>query len=57
MNALILYLYYKSYKEPEAFVTYPHSERELLCRPGEIVVLCFELPTLALKNVPLQTPF
>lgn len=37
--------------------TYPHSERELLCSSGQIVILCFKSFTLTVKNLPLCTPF
>lgn len=36
---------------------YPHSDRELLCSSGQIVVLCFESFTLTVKDLPLYTPF
>lgn len=37
--------------------TYPHSERELLCSSGQVVILCFKSFTLTVKNLPLYTPF
>lgn len=37
--------------------TYPHSERELLCSSGQIVILRFKPFALTVKNLLLYTPF
>lgn len=37
--------------------TYPHSERELLCSSGQVVILCFKPFALTVKNLSLYAAF